>query len=116
MSTVIKLVVAALLLNACARVGLAALKQYQFQDAVQQALLFAPDASEADLTQRIVELAEEYRVPLDPADVAFRRERSELFVEAPYVEEVPLVPFVYSQAWTFTPATSVRHVPKPTIQ
>jgi hypothetical protein len=111
MTTIIKLLIAALVLNAAAQAGLAYFKLYRFQDAVHEALLFSPNASEPDVAARVAELAAEYDVPLDPADIAIRSERFERFVEAPYVDEVALVPLVYTRSWSFSAATSVRVIP-----
>jgi hypothetical protein len=111
MTTIIKLLIAALVLNAAAQAGLAYFKLYQFQDAMHEVLLFAPNASDAELTDRVMDLAAEHGVPLDRGNIAFRTERFERAVEAPYVEEVTLVPGVYTKAWEFAPTTSVRVMP-----
>lgn len=111
MTTIIKLLIAALVLNAAAQVGMAYFKLYRFQDAVHEALLFAPNASESDIAARVAEIAVEHEVPLDPSNIEIRSERFERFVSAPYVGEVTLVPGVYTKAWQFAPATSVRVIP-----
>jgi len=57
LTTIIKLLIAALVLNACAQAGMAYFKLYQFQDAMHEVLLFAPNASDADVTARVMDLA-----------------------------------------------------------
>jgi len=111
MTTIIKLLIAALVLNAAAQVGLAYFKLYQFQDAVHEALLFAPNASEPDIAARVAEIAVEHGVPLESSDIEIRSERFERTVSAPYVDEVTLVPGIYTKAWEFAPTTSVRVMP-----
>ena len=59
MKTIIKLLVAALILNATARLGLSAWQQYQFRDSVQEMLLFGNSQTTAQLQEQIVEEAEE---------------------------------------------------------
>lgn len=108
MATIIKLGIALVLLVACAQAGMAAFKGYKFEDTVHEAMLFAPAATDAELVERIKEIAEEEDVPLDPANISVRRVRSDIIVEMTYTETVRLIPGVYSKPWTFTPSTSVR--------
>jgi len=108
MGTIVKLVVAVLILNGVAQAGLAALDNYQFEDAVHQAMLFAPNASDADLVSQAAGIAAERGVPLTADDISITHRGADVIFSASYDVTIPLVPRVYSKVWTFTPTTSVR--------
>lgn len=110
MWTVIKLAIALVLLNAVAQAGLALFHQYKFQDAVQEALLFSQNASDAELVDRVMAIAQEQDVPIDASDVVVTRKQFETDVAIEYTEDVVLVPGVYTKAWTFAPSASVRRM------
>ena len=108
MTTIIKLLVAALFLNAVAQAGLAAYKYYNFEDAVHEALVFAPSAADTDIVERIGGLADEQDVPLASANIQITRTQNEVKVQMSYVEDITLVPGIYTKAWTFSPSSSAR--------
>ena len=66
MSTIIKLLITALVLNACFQGGRSAWGFYQFQDEVQQAVLFSTTQSAEQLKARIANAAAEMQKDLDP--------------------------------------------------
>lgn len=118
MGTLIKLVVALVILNAVAQAGMAAVRNYQFEDAVHQAMLFAPNADESEVVTQAVGLAAEYNIPLTADDMSVTRRGADIVFTASYQVAIPLVPRVYSPQWTFSPTTSVRSlraipVPRP---
>jgi uncharacterized membrane protein len=108
MTTIIKLLVAALILNAVAQASLAAYKSYTFEDSVHEALLFAPSAADADIIERIGGLADEQEVPLETSKINITRTPNEVRVQMSYVEDISLVPGIYRKAWTFNPSSSAR--------
>lgn len=108
MTTIIKLVVAALILNAVAHASMAAYKSYTFEDAVHEALLFAPSAPDADILERIGGLADEQEVPLETTKINITRTPNEVRVQMSYVENINLIPGIYTKAWTFNPSSSAR--------
>jgi hypothetical protein len=117
MSTLIKLVVAALILNAAARAGSVAFNHYKFVDAAKEAMVFAPNATDAQLVQAVARIAREHKVPIDADDIALRHEGPDIIVEFSYTRDVNLVPSFYTKTWTFSPTISVRSlrlVPAPT--
>ncbi|MDH4063824.1 MAG: hypothetical protein OEW19_05450 [Acidobacteriota bacterium] len=108
MTTIIKIALAAVLLTAGVQAGRAALKHYTFEDAVQESLLFSSSRTEAELADRVVEIAAEYAIPLDPDDLTVRREPFLIEVSAPYTDTVDLLPGLYSLPWDFETSVSAR--------
>jgi hypothetical protein len=108
MWTIIKLTLGVLVLVACFQAGRVALNNYQFEDAVSQAILFGSNVSDADIVRQVLEIADEYDVPLEASNVTVRRERRDLFVDMEYTEDVALIPGVYTKAWTFKPRATAR--------
>lgn len=90
MKTIIQLLIAALVLHGCVRMGGAVWRNLQFKDAVEQETRFASAATAAALHQRIMELAAEHGIVLDPADVVVERRSQETYVATSYVETIPL--------------------------
>ncbi len=102
MKTIIKLLVAAVILNATARLGLSAWQQYQFRDSVQEMLLFGNSQTTAQLQEQIVEEAEEQGVPLAASDVVVERQGMLTTAETTYVDEIEVFPrYVYPMTWSF---------------
>jgi hypothetical protein len=109
MSTIIKIVVALLIVSVCFNAGRAILGNSQFEDAVQQGLLFdAAKASDAELIEMVNKTADQYGVPLDPKNINIRHVATDLIIEMPYTENVVLVPGVFARDWTFKPTASAR--------
>ena len=115
MATIIRLLLAALVLNAIAQVGLAAMKYYRFEDSVHEALLFSPNATDEDISARIAEIADDQDVPVDATDITVKRERFRLQVEMSYEEGIALIPGVYTKLWTFTPSASAESLSAITV-
>lgn len=111
MATIIKIVVSLVLLTALAQAGMAALTSYQFEDAIHQALLYAPNATDEEITRNVVSIAGKHGIELDAEAVAVRQVGPDLYVDVSYDADVPLLPGVYSRVWTFTPAASIRLMP-----
>jgi hypothetical protein len=109
MGTIIKLVVAALILNAAAQAGMATFNNYQFEDDVQQAVQFAGvNATDDDIVQKILSVAEDYNVPITASDIDVTHARQDLKVSIKYTKDVMLVPGIYTHHWVFNPKASVR--------
>lgn len=108
MKTIIKIVIALLLVTAAVNAGRAAFTNYQFEDAVHEGLLFDPQADDKTLTEMIMKLAGDYDIPLDAGDIAIHMVGQDLTVDMSYTASVVLVPGVYATDWTFTPSTSTR--------
>lgn len=101
MKTLIKLVIAGLLVHACWKGGTAYWRFYMFKDGVQAAVLFAGGRSEADIRKRVIEIAKELEIPVDPETVEVRREEYHTFVNTAYTERIELVPtYFYPRQFT----------------
>ena len=108
MITIIKLVLAFALLTAAFQGARATMSNYQFQDEVEQALLFAPNASDAEVTEKVVSLAEEYGLPVSAEDVTISQRAADRMVDISYTAEVAFIPGIITQPIKFSPHASVR--------
>ena len=109
MKTLIKLLIAAAVINAAARYGLSAWTQYEFRDAVQQILLFGADASTDELKNEIMMEAERQGVPLEREALDVQHRDMVVTAQAGYLDEIELFPrYVYPKTWEFS--LEVRHV------
>jgi hypothetical protein len=118
MATLIKFVIAVLILNAAGRAGVAAFEHYQFTDAAREAMVFAPNASDTQLVQRVAQIAHDHNVPVSEDDITLRHEGPDIVIQFTYDKDVTLVPTVYTKRWEFAPSLSVRSLrlvpaPKP---
>ncbi|MEZ5415833.1 MAG: hypothetical protein R2708_00620 [Vicinamibacterales bacterium] len=100
MSTVIKLVVTALILNACVQGGRSAWGFYQFQDSVQQAVLFSTRESPDQLRARIAAIAQEQGIELDADTLSVSYLATQARIKAEYVDDVRLLPGGPPYNWT----------------
>ncbi len=108
MKTILKLVIVAIVLTATFQASRAAIRHYTFVDALQEALLFAGSKTEDEVADQVVQIAGHNEIPLDPENVAVRREQYLVVVEAPYVATIDLLPGVYTHDWSFDASVSVR--------
>ena len=108
MKTIIKIVVALMLLTAAFNASRAALFSYQFQDAVHDQLVFNPRATDEQIVEEILKIANQMGVPIEEENIEIRPVGLDLNVDMSYTTNVVLVPGVYSRDWTFTPSTSTR--------
>src|SRR5687767_13731819 len=110
MKTIIKVLVAALVVNATARLGLSAWTPYQFRDSVQELVLFGAKQTPAEIKKEIMEEAAERDVPIADEDVTVDRQDLLTTAEATYVDEIELFPrYVYPMTWTFK--VDARRIP-----
>ena len=63
---IISLVIFLLLANAGARIGVVFFHDQQFKDAVRELALFSGTKSEEMVRAQVMELAQQYQIPLDP--------------------------------------------------
>lgn len=108
MTTIIKLVLAFALLTAAFQGARATMSNYQFEDAVEQALLFAPDSTDAEVTQQVLTLAAENGLPVEAEDITISVLASDRIVEITYTMDVAFIPGLITQPITFNPSASVR--------
>jgi len=108
MKTIIKIVIAILVITVCFNAARAILGNSQFEDAVHELLLFDPRASDEEIVEKIVKTADQYDVPLDPKEITIKQVGQDVVVDMSYTYNVVLVPGVYARDWTFTPHASAR--------
>jgi hypothetical protein len=101
MTTIIKLVIVAALLTAAFQGSRVILSNYQFEDDVEQAMLFAPNSSDAELVKKVLALAVEY-------DITISDRASDRIVDITYTTNVAFIPGIITQPVTFSPSASVR--------
>ena len=99
--TIVKLALVALLANATWHVFVVYLAHYKFKDSVNSTAQFGGEKTEAQLRDRILELAGEFDVPVTDANLSIRIDGHRTIVESSYTRPVELAPgFKYQ--WPFT--------------
>lgn len=111
MTTFLKLVFTALVLNACVQAGRSAWTFYQFEDAVQQAVLFSSKMTPDQLEARVLALAQEHQVPVKPETVSVTYMQTQATVTGSYTDDVAIVPRAYTYKWTHALDLNVRRMP-----
>jgi hypothetical protein len=103
MKTIIKLIIAAVLVNASYRGGSVFLKYYQFKDETQQMILFGQAESVQALSSQILGEATKRDVPLDGDGIEIDRTGMRTVAEVKYTENVELFPrFFYPVDFSFS--------------
>jgi hypothetical protein len=102
MKTIIKLLIAIAIINAAARVGLAAAKYYQLKDQSQQLVTFGGNTSPGELQNRILEQATALQLPLGSDDILVTRDGFKTTAQAAYTQPVEVFPsYTYPVNFTF---------------
>jgi hypothetical protein len=89
---IIKLVIAAVIINACARAGQAAWTYYQLKDVAQQTLIFGATATPTQLHEEILRRAVALEVPLTGENLQVTRNGARTAATASYTQPVELFP------------------------
>lgn len=92
MKTILKLLIAAIVINGTARAGYASVQYFQFKEAAQQAVLFGAGTPTADVRRVILERAYELELPVQPDNVLVRRQGGRTWADASYSQSVELFP------------------------
>lgn len=92
MKTIIKLLIALAIINATARVGLAAAKYYQLKDQSQELVTFGGNIAPGELQNQILEKAEALQLPLSFDDIEVTRAGLHTTAAAAYTQSVELFP------------------------
>ena len=100
MRTLIKLAIAALVINAAYHVGSAYWDHYQFEDSVQQLAQFSENATADDVRAKVLELARSQDIPLTTDNLTVTRVPRRIEVDGVYVRELTLFPS-YIKTWDF---------------
>ena len=103
MKTIIKLLIVIAIINAAARVGLAAAKYYQLKDQSQQLVTFGGNASPGELQNHILERASALQLPLVFEDITVTRDGLKTTAQATYTQPVEVFPnYKYPIPFSFT--------------
>jgi hypothetical protein len=98
--TVVKLAFVALLANAAWQTINAYWPYYKFNDAVRATVQFRGRKTDAQVRERILELAQQFEVPITDENLTLRVDGKHTVVDASYVQPVALAPgYVYR--WPF---------------
>ena len=108
MKTIIKIVITLLVLTACFQAARYALNNFQFEDAVQQRLLFDTKASDTEVVNTVLRIAREYSIVIKEDDVSVQMIGQDRVVDMPYTVTIPLLPGIWEYPWEFTPKASTR--------
>jgi hypothetical protein len=92
MKTILKLLIAAIIINGSARAGFASVQYFQFKEAAQQAVLFGGGRPTAEVRRAILERAQELDVPVQPENVLVRRQGGRTWADASYIRAVEVFP------------------------
>lgn len=113
--TLVKLAVVVLIANAAYRVGLEYLNHIKFRDAIREAAMFKA-RNDAELTQRVMNLAIDYDIPLTEHDFEILRAARHVEMSGHYdklVEIVPTFTYPWSFSWDIDVYTSPEMPPLP---
>ena len=92
----IELAIAAAIFYAGWHAGIAYLHYFQFDDALTETARFGRGRTAEQLRERVLQLAAEYQIPLDPAAVVIHLDTNSTRIVAPYTERIKLLPnYVY---------------------
>ena len=98
--TLVKVVIFLLIVHALYRFVPVYFHYQQFKDAVHETALFSRGQTDAQIVDRVMELAEKYQIPLDREYVQVRRQHERTFIDAAYMESIEWLP-TYQRAWQF---------------
>ena len=90
------------------------LRYFQFDEAVEEVARFAGTRSEEEVRQRVLELADEYEVPLAAEDLVVQKIRGNTEIALAYVERVEVLP-TWFYDWQFdvqTPSWGADQLPQ----
>jgi hypothetical protein len=90
--TLIKLLIAAAIINGTARVGMAAARYYQLKDESQELVTFGGNIVPGELQNQILLKAEALRLPLAFEDILVTREGLRTTASAAYTDSVEVFP------------------------
>ena len=100
MKTLFKLLIVALIANAGWQIGSAYLTYFRFKDAVRQATQFRGKSTDDQVHTRLLQLANEYGVPVTDDTLTISVRDNHTIVEGSYVQAIEFVPR-YRYDWPF---------------
>jgi hypothetical protein len=103
MKTIIKILIAAAVINAAARGFLAASSYYELKDDTQQAVTFGGASSTDQIQSQILESAEKLNLPVDTDSVEVTRAGLRTTADVEYTQPVEFFPsYTYPVDFRFT--------------
>ena len=99
--TFVKLAFVALVANATWQLFSAYSPHYKFKDAVTATTLYRGEKSDAQVRERILELAAQFDVPVTDQNLTVRQEDKHTIVESSYLRPITFVPG-YTYEWPFS--------------
>jgi hypothetical protein len=100
MKTILKLLLAALIVHGTWRAATVYWRYFQFKEGVQHIAQFSGGRSEGDVQEQVMETARQLTVPLQPDQVRVRREEARTLIDAVYTDRIELIPTKY-YPWEF---------------
>jgi hypothetical protein len=92
----IELAIAAAIFYAGYHAAVVYLHHYQFDDALEETARFGRGRTEEQLRERVIQLAAEHQIPLEPESVVIRTDNNATRITAPYTARVRLLPnYIY---------------------
>ena len=92
MKTIIKLIIAALILHATWRAGTVYLRYYELTDEVTQIAQFGVRQTDNQLINGVVDAAKRLDIALDANAVTVKRQNHHIIIDAHYLDQVELAP------------------------
>ena len=112
MRTILKLVIAALIIHGAYRAGTAFMAYYNFEDALRQIALFAGNRSDQELRDQAMGAASTLKVPVMPEKILIRRDQMHTYIDATYTADIEILP-TYRVPWEFKPHVETLTVSVP---
>jgi len=100
MKSIIKLLIAALIANATWRIGTEYLSYYKFKDSVRELTQHRAAKTETQLRERILQIANQYDIPLAEESLTITQVNNHTVVEGSYVKPIEVVP-TFRFDWPF---------------
>lgn len=108
--TLLRLVVFLLLAHALYRFVPPYWHYYQFKDAVRETALYSHGRADAEVVDRVMELAGQYSVPLEREQVQVSQQAQHTYIDAAWIENIEFLP-TWRYPWQFEVNADVWHVP-----
>jgi len=110
MKTILGLLFAALIVNACVRIGDSVWRNYQLEDSINQEARFGESRTPAMLKRKILQLAGDHDVELTEDDVVVERRGALTYVSVQYAESLDLIPRAYAREQVYDITMTVQPV------
>ncbi len=100
MKGILKILIVIFVANGLWRVSTAYVSYYKFKDAVNELASHTGGRSEAQIKDKVLELAGTYDEPVDPDSLSVRLDDNRVYVDTEYTKPITLLPG-YDYKWLF---------------